>query len=612
MKKYFLFTAFLLIFAINLQAQRFSFAWLTDMHVGSPGGSENLIKAVTDINSKNFAFTLVTGDVAEKGRNVELEESKQILDSLKTEYYTIPGNHDTKWSESGCTKFIELWRKDKFNFEYNGIRFIGLNSGIILRGGGGHITPEDIAWFETALNKAGNNEELVIITHHPLDGDVDNWFEIINRLKGKNVLALFYGHGHVNRISEIAGIPALMARATLSDKEGKWGYNSVTITSDSLLFYEENGDTLTTYLAGIARGKKYEITYTDTAQFINYNAEILAQFDLKKTVSARICTGNGHIYAASVDGVITSMNAEGKTLWSISTGANIISKPALLENVLAVGTVQGDILTIDAATGRVMQTLGVGDAVTSQLVIRKIKIQNDTIDAVIAGMANGALGCYELHSLLEVWKNTDAQGMIETEPLIIDSKIIYGSWDSYLYCVELETGRIFWKYTGNKNFYYSPAACVPVTDGKSVFIATPDKFVTSVDLLLGKANWRKKESDCWESISISNDKKFLYIKSITNKFYVISAKDGKVIKSIDCKFGTDTMPVEPLEDNGNIYFAAKTGMVYMIDSKYRLTPLMFTGTSRGMTINKIADDTFVAANMDGKIIVFKYKAAEEQ
>lgn len=612
MKKYLLFTAFLLTFYFNLQAQQYRFAWLTDMHIGFSGASESLANAVADINKKEFQFTIVTGDLTEKGRSGELDECRQILDSLKNEYYIIPGNHDTKWSESGCTKFTELWKKDKFNFVYQGIRFIGLNSGIIMRGGGGHITPEDIEWFQDALNKSGKEEELVVITHHPLDGDIDNWFEIINKLIGRNVIALLYGHGHENRISEIAGLPALMSRSTLTDKQGKWGYTSITVTADSLLFFEENGDSLTAFLGSFPRHLKYEIPQTDTADFINYNADVIAQLNLKKTLSARLCVYNNLVFSASVDGIVSCINQQGKTLWTYNTGANIISKPAAAGDVLAVATVQGDLLTIDIETGKLLQTLGVNEAVTSQLAIKRIKVQNDTIDAVFAGTASGALNCYELNSLTEIWSNTDAKGMIETEPLIVDSKVIYGSWDSYLYCLELETGRIIWKYTGNKNFYYSPAACVPVTDGKSVFIATPDKFVTSVDLLIGKANWRKKDSDCWESISLSNDKKNIFIKSINDKFYIIAAKDGKVVKSINCKFGTDTMPVEPLEIDGNILFGTKTGLVYMLDKKYKLIPLFFMGTSRVMTVNQVSEDTFAAANMDGKIVVFKIKASDAE
>jgi len=607
MKKFFLFAAFLSIFTGGIYARPFSFGWITDTHVGFSGAGENLSRVVADANKKGFPFILVTGDMAEKGRDSELEEAKDILDSLTSKYYAIPGNHDTKWSESGCTRFAELWGADKFYFEYEGINFIGLNSGIILRGGGGHITPEDVAWFDETLKKIPNDKEIIIITHHPLDGDIDNWFEVTNRLKGRNVLALLYGHGHYNKISEIAGLPAIMGRSTLSDKDGKWGYNSITVTADSLLFYEENGDSVSVFLGGIERTGRHDITQTDTAGFINYNAEVAGVSDLKRTISARLCAYNGNLFAATVNGIIYCINQEGKVVWSYATGANIVSKPAVSGSILVAGTIQGDLIAIDAETGKPLQTLGVNEPVTSQLVISKIVTSEDTVDAVIAGTSSGTLICCELRSLTEIWRNGDAKWMIETEPLIVDGRVIYGSWDSYLYCVELESGRIIWKYSGNNNFYYSPAACVPVTDGKSVFIATPDKYITSIDLLLGKANWRKKESDAWESIGISEDKKRIFVKSITDKFYIISARDGKVVKSIDCRFGTDTMPVEPFETGGNIIFSTKNGFVYAIDKKYKLTPVLFTGTSRVLTVRRLSEDVFAAGNMDGKITVFRLK-----
>lgn len=605
MKKLFLLSILLVIYSSFLFSQQFKFAWVTDTHVGSAGGAINLAKVVADINAKNFPFVIVSGDIAEKGRNSELEEAKQILDSLKSKYYIIPGNHDTKWSESGCTKFSELWGGNKFNFVYQGVRFIGLNSGVLLRGGGGHISSEDIVWLDSVLGKVKKDEPLVVITHHPLDGDIDNWFEVTNRIKNNNVVALLYGHGHVNRQSYIAGFPALMARSILNDKQGRWGYASIEFSKDSLFFFEEDGDTLTAKLGSVPLNEKRDIKKIDSLQFINYNANVLCQYDIKKTLSASLYVYEGHIYAAAYDGTVYCMNSEGKILWKTAINGNIVSKPVAKNNILVAGTVQGDIVSIDCQTGKIIQTLGVDDAVTSQLTATSIVADKDTINTFFVGTASGAMICFEFKTFQEVWRNTDAKGMIETEPLVVDDKIIYGSWDSYLYCIELSSGRIFWKYSGNNNFYFSPAACKPLTDGKNVFIETPDKYVTSVDMLLGKANWRKNETECWESGGISTDKKSLFIKSITNKFHIVSAKTGKIIKSIDCKFGTDTMPIEAIENSGNIFFSTKTGYVYIIDREYKLIPVLFLGTSRVHSVKQVDDNTFAASNMDGKIVVFK-------
>jgi outer membrane protein assembly factor BamB len=195
--------------------------------------------------------------------------------------------------------------------------------------------------------------------------------------------------------------------------------------------------------------------------------------------------------------------------------------------------------------------------------------------------------------------------MIETLPLIIQDKVIFGSWDNYLYCLSKTTGSLIWKWTENKNFYYSPAACWPVSNGKNVFISTPDKFISAIDLQLGTTTWRKNDFNSWESIGISQDKKKIFVKSILDKFFIVSAAEGKLIKELKVGFSLDTMPNQLTDWEENLIFGSKNGTVYLIDKNYNVSPLFFMGTSRLHSIQHVERNTFAASNMDGKIVLFQ-------
>ncbi len=148
MKKLLFQVVIILFISISIHSQSYKYAWLSDTHIGAPGAGNDLQNVVDDINERNgLSFVVVTGDIAEKGRDDELDSAKQILDELKIPYLIIPGNHDTKWSESGLTKFTDLWHDDKFSYEINHQKHIGLRSGIPWRGGGGHIDPQDLQWL---------------------------------------------------------------------------------------------------------------------------------------------------------------------------------------------------------------------------------------------------------------------------------------------------------------------------------------------------------------------------------------------------------------------------------------------------------------------------------
>ena len=99
MKKFLQTLYLLLILSAAVLAQEFKYAWITDTHIGSPGAKKNLESVINNINNKkDIVFVVITGDISEKGMDVELETAKSILDSLTIPYYIIPGNHDTKWS----------------------------------------------------------------------------------------------------------------------------------------------------------------------------------------------------------------------------------------------------------------------------------------------------------------------------------------------------------------------------------------------------------------------------------------------------------------------------------------------------------------------------------
>jgi len=623
MKKYFK-TLYLLVtisvlilfaFEQSLAQNYYKFAWLSDLHIGAPKADEDLLNVVNDINNrKETDLVIVTGDIAEKGRSQELEYSQQILDQLKIPYFIIPGNHDTKWSESGCNMFKELWGDDKFAYEYRGVTHIGMNSGVPWRGGGGHIAREELPWLDSILNQIPPGNEIIFYVHHPLDGDVDNWFEATNRLREYNIKAVLVGHGHSNKLMNFNGIPSAMGRSTLS-KDKNWGYTVVENKPDSLLFYEINaasppisGVNIPKYWGGISKTEKLEIPFVDSTQFIKYQqVQVLWQKDLNTSITTSLLASNDRIFASTIDGKIFCFDLDGNEIWNYQTGGTIFSRPAISKNILIAGTIEGDLFSIDSNTGDLIQVIGLGEPVTSQLIIIDDLKSDSKSKGIILGTAKGNLYCYDITDFSMIWKNSSAKEMIETKPLFIEDRIIYGSWDNYLYSVDSETGTLNWKWTENKNFYYSPAASSPVSDGKYVYISTPDKYVSAIDLLLGTTVWRKNDFNSWETLGISEDNTKLLIKSFTDKFFIASSKDGKLIKEMNLGFKLDTMPVEPLEWKNNILFGAKNGNVYLIDNQYNWKTLFFMGSARVHSIQHVKDNIFAASNMDGRIVVFKLK-----
>lgn len=614
MKKILLAFYIIFLFAGTSPAQNFKFGWITDLHIGSPGAESDLENVVHNINGRqDIKFVVVTGDIGEKGRNSELQNAKKILDSLNVKYYIIPGNHDTKWSESGCAEFNHLWGNDKFAFEYDSVKNIGLNSGIPWRGGGGHVSPEDLRWLDSVVTGTPLTEKILFYVHHPLDEDIDNWFKVTNILRQRNVKAVLVGHGHANKLMNFNGIPGAMSRSSLNKGKKSWGYTLAEMKPDSIIFYEVNKDSIPEFWGALPEDS-LSIPDIDSVQFINYtesgkdNGQIKADTiwskDLGETLSASLLPADGKIFAATVNGNVFCFDSAGRQLWEYKSGERIFSRPAYYNGTVVIATMIGDIIELDAGSGRVLQSIGLGVPLTSQLITIGVNYNGEPAEGVVVGTSKGDMYCYDLNTLEMIWENHSAKGMIETRPLAVKDRIIYGSWDGHLYCIAKSTGLLNWKWTENNNFYYSPAACWPVSDGKNVYVCTPDKHVSSIDLLLGTTNWRK-DYGSWESIGIDSTRTKLFIKGIKDEFSVISAKNGKNVKKVKVEYGLDTMPVDPIEWRGNILFGSKNGTVYLIDRKYNPVPLFFLGTARLQNIFQIGSSSFALSNMDGKIFFFK-------
>lgn len=595
-----------LLLGINLNAQEYKFGWITDLHIGSPNAEVDLASVVNSLNNNpDIQFVIASGDITEKGKNAELEEAKKILDNLKAPYYIVPGNHDTKWSESGTTKFSSLWKDDKFVFEVFDHKFIGMNSGVPWRGGGGHFAPEDLLWLDSIVTATKNDKEIYFVCHHQPDGEIDNWFSLTNILRKKNIQRIFVGHGHANKVYNFNGIAGVMGRSSLSKKK-VWGYNIVQNRRDSIFFFEVNADTTFLWRSDkIFSVKEKNIPQVDSLQFQDDEKFVIWKTQLNSSLSSSVVANKNKIVVPLMNGDIYCFDVEGNLLWKQSLQSTIVSKPTIEADILAVGTIEGDLYTFELSSGRLIQVIGIGEPITSQLATYKTDYLGEKTFALIFGTASGKIYSYDLFMLNPIWQKQIAGAMIEAKPLIIKDRIVVGSWDNYLYCVDAKSGLTNWKWTENKNFYYSPAACSPVTDGNNIFISTPDKFVSSIDLLLGKTNWRKNDFASWESIGISEDKKSLFIKSFSNKFFKADAATGKNISEIDLGFGIDTMPVEIIEANGKVLFGTKNGWVYSIDEKNNPKKLFYLGTSRIHSIVKISDNRFAASNMDGVVAVFR-------
>ena len=82
-----------LFFVVNLLAQQddaLVFVHLSDTHIGSGTGADDLRRTVKDINENpTIQFVVISGDITEFGSDEEIKLAKQILDSLNKPWHIV-------------------------------------------------------------------------------------------------------------------------------------------------------------------------------------------------------------------------------------------------------------------------------------------------------------------------------------------------------------------------------------------------------------------------------------------------------------------------------------------------------------------------------------------
>lgn len=602
---------FILLTTEIIYPQQFRFAWLSDTHVGSQTGTLDLINSVHDINSqKKINFIIISGDITETGRTDDIETSKTILDSLNKPYFIIPGNHDTKWSESGCTKFIETFGSEKFVFDFGGFKFIGMHEGPIMRMGDGHFSPQDIRWLDSTLAKIKNsNLPIIFVTHYPVDNSIDNWYEVLDRLKKYDTRLILCGHGHANRTYNFEGVSGVMDRSNLRAKENLGGYNIVEISRDSIFFSEK--------IPGLPikpnwyKRSLVKINYaTDTVNYIRPDYTINASypnikvkwvFNTDYTITSAPVLSDQKIFVTSGSKYAYCLQlSTGKVLWQFKTDGAIYGSPDVSNDKVIFGSNDQNIYCVNSLNGKLIWKYQTKAPIVAVPTIYK--------NAVYIGGGDGKFRAIDLTTGKLIWEYNGIGEFVETKPLIYNDKVIFGAWDSYLYALNINNGSLAWKWQGTKGFLYSPAACWPVASNGKIFIIAPDRIITAINSETGETIWRSNAHQARESIGISEDGKYVYAKGMNDSLFVFSAElnEAKIVKTIDCKFGYDIDPSMPQEKDGVVYFGTKNGLVVAIDKQKLDVQWKYkTGVSVVNTVAPIDDHHIVITNMDGEVMLLE-------
>lgn len=526
------------------------FAFITDNHFsfGSRAVGE-LRQCIADINAQDsLDFVVFGGDITDFGADEEIAAVKTIIDSLRLTYYVVAGNHDAKWSESGCNTFKKVFGYEHFEFEKKGWRFLGCNSGPDMRMAPALLPRESMEW----LRSIDGGKKSIFFNHFPQDTSVLNYFEVTRELKRIGVEFEIGGHWHKDQVLNYDGIPAVLCRAAKSDARKPAGYSIFVLYPDRISVRERRlfphsdvqfdpwyetalrhvVDTVTYDADGISAS--YPWMRYDVNRKYPQVAEVWKYMEDSNIASGFARDGDRAYYTTTAGQVKAISVKDGKQIWAKSFPGKIFSTPAVSGKILVFGCTDGKVYALNTRNGKTLWSRAADKSIVASPVIFDGK--------VFAGSSDGVFRALDLKTGRLLWSFDEVEGFVECRPFVDADQVVFGTWGNRLYSLDTRTGALQWIWKCTKpSRMYSPAAVWPVKSKGKIFIANPDRSMYVIDAVTGR-QLCEQPMTARESICLSPDGETVYTKSMWHKLFAFSTEDGSVKWSAETHAGYDIAP----------------------------------------------------------------------
>lgn len=593
----------ILLLASIVCAQNIRFIIVDEMDVTSKSGKDNLAKVINSINQLSEIDFVVFN-----GIKLDLDDPDDTIiksiKKIKFAVYALPSSDLFYPDNTAREDFMNLFGDLSFRKNYDSQKVIGLNTTV-----GWNNSP----FFERETFSFLKDEKLDSLSSSILILNSDP-----QQIKNFDDLANQFNDSKIKFIAA----PLKSSKDFLSDNISMLNSSVNSKRNEAFKIIEVRNDTIAVRIGKFEGELASEKIYTvKESSFIDANLDhlfdqskmLIWKYDLGYSLSSRVITSSDRIYVADVSGQVVCLDSLGKKIWDYFSFGYIYSKPTLRDGYLAIATVQGDLETINARTGKPLQSLGFDSPITSDLMSfdydgkynLMMPKESRSKAAVVAGTKQGTLYCYDLETMQELWRFNQSTDAIIGEPLLIKNQIYFYSMDGHIYTVNSRTGLLAWKAKLTEKNETRVYASNIASNNESIFISLSNGKVFSYDVLLGRKNW---ESDKYKSsltLNISKDGRHLFVRSTNDRFHVLSAKTGTWVRELITKVGDNYSFTEIIEHGKNIYYGNDDGFLIQMDTDYQTEKIFRQENSPLFSITPFGNNKLVIAYHNGIISLIR-------
>ena len=285
--------------------------------------------------------------------------------------------------------------------------------------------------------------------------------------------------------------------------------------------------------------------------------------------------------------------ADGVQRWKFKTGSRIASSPAVSQGRVYFGSYDGNIYAVDAKSGEQRWKFategerrftgrhlhGNDPAGESMPDPFDFYLSSPTIvqDTVYIGSGDGNVYALDAATGALRWK-FHTGNVVHASPAVANGTLYIGSWDSYFYALDANSGQERWRFkTGEDHDIANQVgiqSSATIADG-IVYFGCRDSNLYALDALTGTKKWAYSNKGSWViSTPIVKDGTLYFATSDTGLFNAVDAKSGALKYSLN--FHHWPMFSSPAIAGRNIYIGSNAGTLMAIDLDKHATAWTFS------------------------------------
>ena len=240
-------------------------------------------------------------------------------------------------------------------------------------------------------------------------------------------------------------------------------------------------------------------------------------------------SGDGHLYALDA--------ASGRERWRFATGGPVDGSPVAAGELVVVASRDGHLYAVDAAAGRERWRLALGDELPFRFgwdfVLSTAAVAGDRL---FVGSGNGELLAVQWATGEVLWRHA-TQGRVRSSPTVADGTVYFGSFDGHLYAVDAASGRLRWRFATEGTRLDSVAAgfdrlsiqSSPAVTADQVVFGARDGSFYGLDRAAGTLRWRIDHGMPW----------IIGSPAVADGRAVVGSSDGRFVTAVDVASGKE-------------------------------------------------------------------------